>query len=105
MRWPARAPLLLAGIAFAPVFASLIALTPARVGLRHADSAIGMQIAAAGLGGAVFGGLFVGAVVRGFGLDAVGPALVAMTLAFAGGLAWITGLPPAGGTAPERRPA
>ena len=103
--WLTYAGLVLSGVSFAPIFASMVSLTPARVGRRHADSAIGMQIAAAGLGGAVFGGLFVGAVVRAFGLGAVGVTLVGMTLAFALGFALLARLPAADGTTQARRPA
>ncbi len=45
--------LVLAGGAAGPIFPSLIATTPTRVGARHAANAIGMQIAAAALGQAL----------------------------------------------------
>ena len=75
----ALAGLMLMGICFAPVFASLIRLTPGRVGAAHADSAIGFQIAAAGLGGAAVTAL-LGVLARAFGLSAIGAALVVATL-------------------------
>lgn len=64
----------------APIFASLISLTPARVGAGHADNAIGFQVAAAGLGGAALTGL-VGVVARAVGLESVGAAVVLFTVA------------------------
>ena len=67
--------LVMIGFFLAPVFASLISLTPARVGKAHADSAIGFQIAAAGLGGAVLVG-GVGVVSRAVGLTVIGTSVV-----------------------------
>ncbi|MCF3934257.1 MFS transporter [Acuticoccus sp. M5D2P5] len=67
------------GFLFAPVFASLISLTPARVGLAHADTAIGFQIAAAGLGAACLTGL-VGIGAQAFGLGAIGVSIFLLTL-------------------------
>jgi fucose permease len=72
--------LMLIGFAFAPVFASLISLTPGRVGLEHANAAIGFQIAAAGLGGAASTG-FVGVLAGTFGLEVIGAALLGGALA------------------------
>ncbi|MBX3748216.1 MAG: MFS transporter [Verrucomicrobiae bacterium] len=46
----AQLALIILGIACAPVFPLLIALTPHRVGAQHATSAVGFQIAAATLG-------------------------------------------------------
>ena len=70
---------MLIGFSFAPVFASLISLTPGRVGLEHANAAIGFQIAAAGLGGAVLTGL-VGVLAGTFGLEVIGAAILVGTL-------------------------
>ena len=67
------------GVLLAPVFATLIGLTPARVGTAHADSAIGFQIAAAGLGGAVLTA-GVGVLARVVGIEAIGGALVVLAL-------------------------
>ena len=67
------------GFFFAPVFASLISLTPARVGAAHADSAIGFQIAAAGLGGATLTGL-IGVLAHALGLEVIGAAIVVFVL-------------------------
>jgi len=72
--------LMLMGAAFAPVFASLIVLTPRMVGQAHADNAIGFQIAAAGLGGATLTAA-VGVVARLEGLATIGASVVVLTLA------------------------
>lgn len=71
--------LMLIGFAIAPVFASLISLTPKRVGGEHADNAIGFQIASAGLGGAWWTAL-VGVMSRSLGLDVIGAAVLLLTL-------------------------
>ena len=71
--------LVLIGFSLAPIFASLISLTPTRVGRAHADSAIGFQIAAAGLGGAVLTGL-VGVVARALGLWVIGASILVFAL-------------------------
>lgn len=68
--------LMLIGLGLAPVFASLVRLTPDRVGAGHADSAIGFQIAAAGLGGAAITGL-IGILASAFGLEVIGGAIFA----------------------------
>jgi fucose permease len=74
------AGLMLIGFGLAPVFASLIRLTPERVGMGHADSAIGFQIAAAGLGGAVLTGL-IGLLAGAFGLEVIGGAIFVAAVA------------------------
>ena len=71
--------LMLIGFSLAPIFASLISLTPARVGAAHADSAIGFQIASAGLGGAATVGL-AGIAARSFGLGVIGPIIAGFAL-------------------------
>ena len=67
------------GFSLAPIFASLISLTPGRVGAAHANSAIGFQIAAAGLGAAVLTGL-VGIIADSLGLEWIGLAIFVLTL-------------------------
>jgi fucose permease len=71
--------LMVIGFSLAPVFASLVSLTPSRVGLTHADSAIGFQIAAASLGAAALTGL-TGALADAFGLEVIGLAILVFTL-------------------------
>ena len=55
--WVSFGGLVVMGLAFAPIFPILIATTVNRVGHAHSSNAIGFQIAAAGLGGAVLTGL------------------------------------------------
>lgn len=71
--------LLLIGFAIAPIFASLISLTPGRVGREHAANAIGFQIAASGLGGAGLTAA-VGLAASAFGLEVIGAAVVLFSL-------------------------
>src|SRR5690606_15777580 len=71
--------LMLIGFSLAPIFASLISLTPKRVGIEHADNAIGFQIASAGLGGAGFTAV-VGLIAGAVGLGAIGASIVVMAL-------------------------
>ncbi|HZR81683.1 MAG TPA: MFS transporter [Candidatus Binatia bacterium] len=66
---------LVCGLAMAPVFPSLIATTPARVGAGHAANAVGFQIAAAAVG-ASFVPSLVGVAVGRAGIASVAPALV-----------------------------
>ncbi len=70
------AGVVLMGLAFAPIFPSMIATTPARMGADHAANAVGMQIAGAGLGGALIPGLF-GILAGSFGFGVYGAFLLA----------------------------
>ena len=67
------------GVAMAPIFPSLIAMTPARLGARHTGNAVGFQVAAAILGAAGLPSL-VGLLVGRFGLEAVGWSLLVAAL-------------------------
>ncbi len=58
------------GIAVAPVFPSLISITPERIGKEHSATAIGAQISMAMLGGALVPG-FAGSLSDGFGLEVI----------------------------------
>jgi fucose permease len=60
----------LLGFALAPVFPTLIAVTPDRVGRRYAGHAVGFQVAAASVGIATFPGA-VALVARQGGLEVV----------------------------------
>lgn len=84
--WLARSPggamasLALFGLALAPVFPLLIGETPARLGKSAARHAIGLQVAAACLGGAS-GPALAGILGRRIGLESVlGPMIVAATM-------------------------
>lgn len=73
------AGLMLIGFSLAPIFASLISLTPKRVGREHADNAIGFQIASSGLGGASLTAV-VGVIAATAGLEAIGVAIVVLAV-------------------------
>ena len=63
------------GFAIAPIFPGLVSGTRARVGEHHAANTIGMQIAAAGFGGAVVPSL-AGVLAENFSLEAIPVYLV-----------------------------
>lgn len=75
--------LALMGLWSAPVFPSLIAATPARMGSRHTANLIGFQIAAAVLGQSLLPGL-VGLLAGRLGLEIIGPALFASAVLLLG---------------------
>jgi fucose permease len=58
------------GFALAPIFPGLVSTTSSRVGDHHAANTIGMQISAAGLGGAVVSGL-AGVLAQNINLEAI----------------------------------
>jgi fucose permease len=64
----------------APIFPSLIATTPARLGEAHTANGVGLQIAAAVLGQSLLPAC-VGVLARHFGLEIVGPALCTAAIA------------------------
>jgi fucose permease len=68
------------GLALAPIFPVLIADTPARLGAAQTANAVGLQVAAAVLGGAVLPG-GIGVLAARLSLEAVGPCLVGLGLA------------------------
>ena len=70
---------LAAGLASGPIFPSLVATTPARLGPRHAANAVGFQIAASAVGLSVLPGL-VGVAADTFGVEAI--ARLTAALAF-----------------------
>ena len=69
--------LLLSGFAAGPIFPTLIASTPARVGARHVANTVGLQIGAAGVGQALLPSA-LGVLADALGLDALAAALVAL---------------------------
>jgi fucose permease len=71
--------LAMTGLSLAPIFPSLIAGTPARLGAAHATNGIGFQVAAAVLGGSTLPTL-VGVLARRAGLESIGPALLAAAI-------------------------
>lgn len=66
------------GFAMAPMFAGLISSTRQRVGNAHAANAIGIQISAAGLGGAILPSL-AGYLAERFSLEAI-PKMLSISL-------------------------
>jgi fucose permease len=81
--WLAVTGLAIIGFAAAPVFPLLTLETADRVGAAHADRAIGMQIAGAGLGGAVIPS-GIGVLLSRVGVEALGPALLVLSLLLIG---------------------
>lgn len=73
----------LMGLASAPIFPSLIAATPARLGPAHTANAVGFQIAGAVLGQSLLPAS-VGFMARTIGLEVIGPALLFSALVLAG---------------------
>lgn len=69
------------GIAIAPIFPALVSSTSDRVGKDHTSNTIGMQIAAAGLGGALLPGL-LGVLARNFSLEVIPIFVVCLFLLF-----------------------
>ena len=71
------------GLASAPVFPSMIAATPMRLGPAHTANAVGFQIAGAVLGQSLLPAL-IGLMARKLGLEIIGPALLFSGLVLAG---------------------
>jgi fucose permease len=71
------AGLLVAGVAAGPVFPTLIAMTPGRVGVASAGTVVGFQIAAAATGQALLPAM-LGAVGDRLGVDVLGVGLVVL---------------------------
>jgi fucose permease len=72
--------LTVAGLASGPIFPSLVATTPARMGAAHAANAVGFQIAASAVGLSVLPGL-VGVAADTFGIEAIARLTAALALA------------------------
>lgn len=77
--WLAATGLGVIGFAAAPVFPLLTLTTADRVGAAHADRAIGLQIAGAGLGGALVP-TAIGVLLTRAGVNALGSALLSLAL-------------------------
>ena len=72
--------LVLLGFACGPIFPSLIAATPRRLGAAHAANGVGFQVAAAAFGQALIPWL-VGGIAQRSSLDALGPVLLGFAVA------------------------
>lgn len=70
----------LIGLGLAPLFPLLQLVTPERVGTEHAPNAVGFQVAGARIGSAGLSGL-AGTLAERFGLETVGPLLLASAIA------------------------
>ena len=73
------AGLVIAGAAAGPIFPTLIAQTPGRLGARHAANAVGFQIAAAALGQALWPSV-LGMLGASLGLEALALGLLVLSL-------------------------
>lgn len=73
----------LMGLSSAPIFPSLIASTPARLGPAHMANGIGFQIAGAVLGQSLLPAV-IGLMARKLSLEIIGPALLFSALVLAG---------------------
>ncbi len=69
----------LMGFSFAPMFATLISETPDRVGQRHTNNTVGIQVGVVGLGGAALPYL-AGLLARSMSLEIIGVTLFGGTL-------------------------
>ena len=79
--WGSSAPsgvvaLAVAGVGLGPIFPSLVALTPKRVGEAAASRVVGLQIATASAGGSL-GPAAIGVALQGGGPELLGPCLAA----------------------------
>ena len=77
---PTGLGLALLGLACGPIFPSLIATTPERLGAAHTANGVGFQIAGAALGQSLLPAL-VGVLASRLGLEVLGPALLAAAVA------------------------
>ena len=91
--WVGAAGLLVSGFALAPIFPTLVLLTPARLGAEFAPYAIGFQLSAAAVGAALIPG-GIGLAVEGIGLESVGLILVSAAVGMAV-LSWASSRVPA----------
>lgn len=69
-QWLSLLGIAIIGLAIAPIFPALISSTSYRVGKEHTTNTIGMQISAAGLGGALLPGL-AGVLARNISLEVI----------------------------------
>ncbi len=78
LTWVGVGGVCVVGFAIAPIFPGLVSSTSQRVGARHAANTIGIQISAAGLGGALLPSL-AGALAQRFSLETI-PAMLCVSL-------------------------
>lgn len=80
-QWTSLTGLALTGLAIAPIFPALISSTSYRVGQRHTVNTIGMQISAAGLGGALLPGL-AGVLANNISLEIIPVFIIILFITF-----------------------
>lgn len=91
--WLTFAGLAVVGFALAPIFPLLVLETPRRISARFANSAIGFQVGAAGIGLSVFPGL-TGIFAERFGIESIGSSLLLWAVLLFGlheGVLWYVG--------------
>jgi fucose permease len=71
--------LALTGLVAGPIFPSLIAMTPVRLGKAHTANGVGFEIAAAALGQALLPAA-IGMLANHYGLEMIGPALFVVAI-------------------------
>jgi fucose permease len=81
--WLAFAGIALMGLSLAPQFPLLISATPDYLGAAHAANGVGLQVAAASLGGAAVPSL-IGVLAAAYSLEVLGPFLMVTALLMAG---------------------
>lgn len=86
--WVTAAAVALAGTACGPIFPTLIATTPARVGPAHAGNAVGFQVGAAA-GGMAFLPALVGSLAAATSLSVIAATFVVFAVALCAGYAWL----------------
>lgn len=86
--WASLVAVALIGFAFAPIFPGFVTGTARRVGQKHHDNAIGIQIAIGGIGGSALTSL-VGVLARRFGLEVM-PVALLTSLVLLSGLYWLS---------------
>ena len=77
--WLGLGGVLVVGLSAAPIYPLLIAETPRRLGAAATAHAVGLQVGAAYLGAAAWPGL-AGVLARSFGLDVIGPFMLALAV-------------------------
>jgi fucose permease len=88
------AGVVLAGTACGPIFPTLIATTPARVGSAHAGNAVGFQVAAAAAGMAVLPA-GVGTLAAATSLSLIAATFVIVAVALSAACGWLLSIRPA----------
>lgn len=86
--WLSFAGVAIMGFALAPIFPLLVLETPKRISARFANSAIGFQVGAAGIGLSVFPGL-TGIFAERFGIESIASSLLLWAVLLFGLHEWV----------------